>query len=313
MKPTVSINLCCYNSEKYLRETLDSIVNQTFKDWELIIIDDGSKDSTSSIIQEYVSQGYPIFYFYQENKGLGYSRNRALKQSSGQYIAFIDHDDIWLPDKLHKQMNVFTSRSDVDFIYTNYYKMISYNNNRLVKAFSKKQPEGFVFEKFIYNYQVFISTVVVSRKSLNSLDSLFDSSFNQIEEYDVFMRILYKHRAMYIDEVLAIYRYHTEMTTIKQPELLLREFPAMIEKFNEMDPIFEKLHPDILRYIDIKVLKYSKAKQDIIMGNLKDARSCISAHKWYNLKLLILFCATFMPKKLVIFLYHSFFFQKGKI
>ena len=106
-KPTVSINLCCYNGEKYLREALDSIINQTYKDWELVIINDGSKDSTESIIYEYIKQGYPIVYHYQENHGLGYSRNEALKRSHGEYVAFIDHDDVWMPEKLEKQIPLF--------------------------------------------------------------------------------------------------------------------------------------------------------------------------------------------------------------
>ena len=104
MAPLVSINLCCYNSEKYLRETLDSIVNQTYKDWELVIINDGSTDATELIIQEYQARSYPIVYHYQKNNGLSKSRNKALQLSKGKYIAFIDHDDIWIAEKLQKQI-----------------------------------------------------------------------------------------------------------------------------------------------------------------------------------------------------------------
>ena len=81
MSQKVSINLCCYNSEKYLKETLDSIVKQTYKDWELVIINDGSCDSTESIIDHYIEQGHPIVYKYQKNQGLSSSRNEAIKLS----------------------------------------------------------------------------------------------------------------------------------------------------------------------------------------------------------------------------------------
>ena len=121
MNPKVSINLCCYNSEKYLRETLDSIVKQTYKDWELIIINDGSSDSTEAIIYEYIKQGYPIAYHYQRNKGLAFSRNKALELSQGKYVAFIDHDDLWLPDKLEKQASILEKRPEIDFLYGNYF------------------------------------------------------------------------------------------------------------------------------------------------------------------------------------------------
>ena len=120
MNPRVSINLCCYNSERYLRETLDSIVSQTYKDWELIIINDGSSDATESIVSEFIKRGHPIVYHYQANKGLALSRNEALKRSRGEYIAFIDHDDLWMPEKLEKQILALESNPEIDFFYGNF-------------------------------------------------------------------------------------------------------------------------------------------------------------------------------------------------
>jgi len=138
MSPTLSINLCCYNSEKYLKETLESIFAQTYKDWELVVINDGSTDSTESIIKEYISQGYPISYCWQENRGLGYSRNEALKHSRGKYIAFIDHDDIWLPQKLEKQIPLFDRNPKTAIVASNAIQFNEKGNNAL---FCKKKPK----------------------------------------------------------------------------------------------------------------------------------------------------------------------------
>ena len=107
MKPLVSINLCCFNSERYLRETLESIAGQTFSNWELVAVNDGSTDSTESILHEFRTKGYPVLYYYQENRGIAHSRNKAIELSRGDYIAFIDHDDIWFPDILSNQLAAY--------------------------------------------------------------------------------------------------------------------------------------------------------------------------------------------------------------
>ena len=313
MPATVSINLCCYNSEKYLRETLDSIVNQTYKDWELIVINDGSKDSTENIVQEYINKGYPFKYYYQHNKGLSYSRNKALEYSSGKYIAFIDHDDIWLPEKLKNQVEALKTRPDVDFIYSNYFKKITYNNDKLILGLKGNQPQGFIFRDFIFKYEVFISTVIVSRNSLNSLDSLFDSRLRQLEEFDVFQRILYKHKAMYLNEVTAIYRFHENMETMRSQETLLKEHPIILNKFKNLDPFFAERHPDIIKYMEIRWIIYINAKYDIINGKFQEARNLISRHKWFSHKLLLLYMATFLPQKLVLNIYYKKFFLRGKL
>ena len=107
MNELVSINLCCYNGEAFLDETLHSICSQTYPNWELVIVNDGSTDGTEAIVEKYMNQGVPIIYHVQENQGLGASRNKALELSSGAFIAFIDQDDLWLPEKLEKQIMLF--------------------------------------------------------------------------------------------------------------------------------------------------------------------------------------------------------------
>ncbi len=162
MNPKVSINLCCYNSEKYLRETLDSIVNQTYNDWELIIINDGSSDSTESIIHEYIKQEYPIIYHYQENKGLGFSRNEALKRSQGKYIAFIDHDDLWMPEKLEKQIPLFERDSKIGLVFCD---TIFFNEKGKSKRdySQKKYWTGWCFSELLTDYFLSMPTVVIRR------------------------------------------------------------------------------------------------------------------------------------------------------
>jgi glycosyltransferase involved in cell wall biosynthesis len=295
MPPAVSINLCCYNSEKYLRETLDSIAVQTCKDWELVVIDDGSTDSTGNVIKEYIDRGLPIIYFYQQNHGLGYSRNEALKRSSGEYIAFIDHDDIWLPDKLELQLGVFGKHSELDFLYTNYYVT---RNQTLVVKFKDKQPEGHVFEEFLDYYPVHVSTVMVRKKAFDKLNSLFNPNLHLTEEYDLFMRILYSGKAAYISKPLATYRYHHDMASVTKEIRLIKETISVVDTFKHLDQGFEKKYAGLLEKIGYRnnmALAFKLAKDELANGHTSGARQLIGPYKYFSLKVFVFFIFTCFP------------------
>lgn len=210
--PTVSINLCCYNSEKYLRETLQSIVNQTYKDWELVIINDGSSDSTESIITEYKNKGYPIIYHYQTNMGLAASRNKALDLSQGKYIAFIDHDDIWLPKKLEEQINVMGNGC-----YALCYGGVTYidKNSKEIGRRIPKNKSGFLFDRFLEKYDTDLPTVMIRKSMLGDGNLAFDENIVASEDYCLFMQIAANHEIAVINKILAKYRIHDNSLTNK--------------------------------------------------------------------------------------------------
>lgn len=117
MPPRVSVNVCCHNSQRYLEATLHSIFTQSFTDWELVIVNDGSTDGTDAIVRRHIASGRPIVYLPQANAGLSASRNEALRRSSGELIAFLDHDDLWEPAKLEKQVPLFDRSPRVGVVY----------------------------------------------------------------------------------------------------------------------------------------------------------------------------------------------------
>ena len=96
----ISVIIPTFNRKVFICEAIKSVLNQTYKDWELLIIDDGSTDNTKSIIDKYSQSNPHIKYFYQENGGQGSARNLGVKVAAGNWVAFLDHDDIWLPKKL---------------------------------------------------------------------------------------------------------------------------------------------------------------------------------------------------------------------
>lgn len=298
MNPKVSVNLCCYNSEKYLRETIQSVISQTYSDWELVVINDGSIDSTESIILGFKNKGYPIIYHYQENKGLGASRNRALNLSRGDYIAFIDHDDIWLAEKLAIQVSALEKNHDVDFIYSNFYSL---NNGRRTIFSKRRLPGGYVFDKFLRHYPVAVLTVMLRRKALNQLDHFFDEKLKLSEDFDLFMRLLRRSKALYIDKSLAVYRVHSNMSSLKFIEKWPDELTYIIEKLKRIDASVETKYRKELKYINAKIGYYRASAEMVKTNRLKadrlNAREYIRPFKWTDYKFVILFLLTFFPSK----------------
>jgi len=208
MPPKVSINLCCYNGEKFLEETLQSVFLQTYKDWELVVVNDGSTDNTKRIIKRHRDAGWSIVYHYQENAGLGNAREKAFRLSSGLYLAFIDQDDIWLPHKLEKQMHVVDADHDVGLVYSDSY-YVDKDGNPLGNAFRRAPPpagDPFVGLLTHRNFMPCL-TVLVKREAVHKVGG-FDTTLKYIEDYDLFLRIASQYKVSCIPEPLTQYRIH---------------------------------------------------------------------------------------------------------
>ena len=198
----VSIIIPTYNSAKYIPDAINSILNQTFKDYEIIIVDDGSTDNTREILNKYNSK---IRYIYQENKGPSAARNIGIKNAKGKYIAFLDADDIWLPDKLQRQMKLFANESSVSFVYTSSYimnengfilrKMQCYNRSR------RKILNELYLSKSIGN----TSSTIIKKECFDKV-GLFDETLTVAEDWDMWLRICQRFRFKCIDEPLVMTR-----------------------------------------------------------------------------------------------------------
>lgn len=114
--PKVSVIIPVYNCENFIEETLKSVLSQTYKDFEVIVVDDDSKDRTGEIVN--VIKDKRIVYIHQENGGVSMARNNGILNSKGEYIALLDHDDLWLPEKLERQMPTLESNSKIGLVYS---------------------------------------------------------------------------------------------------------------------------------------------------------------------------------------------------
>ena len=122
--PTISVIIHTYNNEKFIGETIESVLSQTYKDYEIIVIDDGSTDNTRAALLPYMDK---IRYHYKENGGIASAKNAGIKLSKAKFIAFFDHDDLWVPDKLKMQMEYFNKNPQAGLVYSKY---ITFKNGK---------------------------------------------------------------------------------------------------------------------------------------------------------------------------------------
>lgn len=308
MPPTVSINLCCYNSEKFLEETIQSICTQTYKDWELIVINDGSTDSTERIIQKYITDGWPIVYHSQANAGLGRSRNKAIELSQGEFIAFIDHDDLWMPQKLEMQIPLFAD-PEVGLVYSDaiYFNEES-NSHRLYQ--SRAYYTGRCFPQLLTDYFLCLQTVVIRKTTLNSLTYWFDAEFNMSEEVDLFARIGYKWKFAMVNEPLAKWRVHSSSLTWKYGVQFSDEINVMLKKYEKIIPDFSAEYAHEIAFLRQQNV-ISKAMFLWRDGKNNDARRILLPLLHHRIKACIVFALTFFPESIIGRLLTSF--RKTKI
>ena len=161
INPFVSIIMNCHNGEKYLKKSLQSVINQTYKNWELIFWDNRSIDKSKEIMEGLNDKRFKYFKSKKFNS-LYESRNLALKKSKGKYICFLDTDDWWLKKKLFYQISELRKNPEIKFIFTNVYLYFQQKKEKKL-YFNQKVPEGKITQFLLNNYIIGILTVMVSK------------------------------------------------------------------------------------------------------------------------------------------------------
>lgn len=285
----VSVIIPAFNTEKYISQAIESVLNQTYQNFELIVVNDGSTDRTEKVIKKYFNR---ISYIYQTNKGVAAARNVGISASKGEYIAFLDSDDIWLPEKLELQVDYLSTHLDTDLVYADY---ATFDNGGGILeenfALSRQlpRPSGYIFQELILKCLFQTNTVMLKRQILEKA-GLFDERFLIGEDYDLWLRISAEHKIGYLPKVLAKYRQHPSSITarslstdkpweIKVIEKALKMFP---EEKAKMPPL--KLQKRLARpYFDIAYVAFHKKKYTVAKHNF---RQCL--YVWpYNRKAII--------------------------
>lgn len=199
MNPTVSIITPCYNSEKYIAETIQSVLNQSFTDWEWIIVDDCSKDDSVEIIKNYTDKRIKLIEL-KRNSGAAEARNIALNEANGRYITFIDSDDVWYPHFLETTLN-YLIQNEEELVYTSY-KRVDENLELLLDDFTAEDKID--FKRILYNCPIPMLTALYDSKRIGKIKI---PEVDKREDYAMWLNVLKKvPYARAIKEPLALYR-----------------------------------------------------------------------------------------------------------
>ncbi len=197
---TISIIIPTYNRADFLKEAIDSVLAQNYQDFELLIVDDGSIDHTRELISRY---GERVRYLYQENQGVSSARNRGIRSSSGQYVAFLDSDDLWLPEKLEQQLAVMRQQPELRLCHTEEIWI-----RRGVRVNQKKKHQkhgGYIFPYCLPLCVISPSSVLLRRNVFDDV-GYFDEVLPACEDYDLWLRITQHYPVHFIETPLLMKR-----------------------------------------------------------------------------------------------------------
>ncbi len=219
-KPIISVMMPTYNNAKYIKQAIESIYAQNYDNIEIIVVDDGSTDNTKEIVQQYKD----IKYFYIEHKGISVARNTALENAKGEYIAFLDSDDYWLPNKLNTQMQYFKDHPDCEIVFTKYENFFE---DEKLKT-NKRAMHEKMMEKFLKQYLP--SSII--KKELFEKYGTFGENFSGVEDTVFLYRLLKKGVSIshIILKVFYIRRIHGQNATLNYSQETVKYITAILRK-----------------------------------------------------------------------------------
>ena len=197
----VSIITPSYNSSRFISQTIESVLSQTYQNWEMIIVDDVSPDDSNDIIEEYIKKDSRIKLIkLEKNSGPAIARNKAIKEAQGRYIAFLDSDDLWMPQKLEKQIN-FMQNNHYELTYTNYETM-NEDGNKLDHTIIA--PSSLTYKQLLKSNKIGCLTVTYDT---NRIGKIYMPLIKKRQDYGLWLNILKQVDKSYnINEVLGTYR-----------------------------------------------------------------------------------------------------------
>lgn len=204
-EPKISVVIPTYNKSQYLKEAIESVLNQTYQNMEVIVVDDGSIDNTREAIKSFDDPR--VIYFFQENKGPAIARNTGIKKTNGKYVAFLDSDDLWLKEKLEKQVDFMEKNSEIGLLGTGCYEVT--DKGRIIgkKIFPIKNK---ILQKDLIKYNPFIQSSVMIKKEVFDKVGLYDEKFRESEDYELWLRIAENCKIANLVEPLVMKRYYRE-------------------------------------------------------------------------------------------------------
>ncbi|MEZ4895224.1 MAG: glycosyltransferase [Saprospiraceae bacterium] len=208
----VTVVTPAFNSAAYISAAIESVLKQTFQDLEMIVVDDGSTDNTKEIVSKYV-QKYPekIRYLFQENRGPGAARNTAIRNACGDYLALLDADDIWLPEKLALQLQFLKENPAYSFVFTDAFAMDETGKKGETMMQLKNPVSGRVFFDLIKQNFILSPTPLAKKESFEKVGYFSENRLFRVgEDHHFWLKVAHFYQGGYLDKPLACYRMRQE-------------------------------------------------------------------------------------------------------
>ena len=269
---TVSIIIPTYNARDYVREAVRSALAQTYQNVEIIVVDDGSTDDTKKILEPYARDG-KINYIYQANQGLAGARNTGVKAARGEYIAFLDSDDLFLPKKVERQVAALESHPDFGVCYSDVNHFTEMPNGRRFYHHRYTYPSGNIFEPLLHRQFINPLCVMVRREVIKKY-GMFDENLRRSEDWELWLRWAHSGVKFYhVDEALAQYRVRIVGNLSS-----MQSEPEMKKKNLEFfEALGRKLNPEEWRKYNFKKildrLRIKLALAHLMVGKKNEARA----------------------------------------
>lgn len=286
--PKVSAVITSLNgaSRGYLGHAIESVLNQTFKDFELLIIDDGSTDDTKEFCKKYLDDS-KVQYIYQENRGLAGARNTGIEKSQGNYVCFLDDDDVWKENKLQKQIDFFEKNLDVGMIFTNL-ELIDENGN--IVGYQKHSANGDIYKELFFENIVDAPSSSMIKKQVFEKVGNFKEWMKSAEDYELWVRIAKEYKIYSINEPLVQYRVHQNKMSTNYSKM---EFYGIATLYYALEN--DKNFDEILAYYKL----YEKyASKHFSLKNMKEFRKYFwiaFAYKLPSLKMWAKYVTSLVP------------------
>ena len=242
VNPLVSVIMPAYNARPYIEQAIRSVLDQDYPNIELIVVDDGSKDGTPELAEKFGSQ---VIVIRQKNAGPAAARNRGIAASRGEFIAFLDADDVWLPGKALMQVRFLQNHREVGVVYGNFKRWTPQRDGKFSippLSIAEKSPfavfpehSGWIYKALLFDNVVHIITAMLRRSVIEAVGGL-DETLPTGEDYDFWLRISRQFRADKLDCTVAYYRDHSASIT-KTPRKDNNEYKVLVKTLKAYGPV----------------------------------------------------------------------------
>ena len=290
-KPLVSIIMNCYNSDQFLKEAIDSVYNQNYSNWEIVFWDNASTDNSANIAKSYDDR--VKYYLAPKTTPLGEARSFGLQRCSGEYIAFLDCDDIYLPEKLDQQVKLMNSK-DYAMCYGSV--VVIDEHGKEIKKDIVKNKSGYVFPGLLRRYEINMQTVMLKKDFVFNSGLSFNVNMSYCPDHNLFMNIAAKAEVGVISDVVAKYRIVSDSLSKKTLDIAPQEFRFTLDEITKNNPLLQQKFSNDFDCAYAKV-KYYEVISFIYNNDRKQARFKLRSIFTSKIEYFLIFLLLLTPLK----------------